>query len=128
MNNPWHYLIIPYKEGLVTEEFLRKQTKERCIDAYYKETAKTPSHYVIRLTYGNFIVGKDYKQGYQLKVTTEDKEMTEQLRGYVEDWLELERLPAGSTLDLDPSIEPRQWMLKHIMEIPNDLNVEPLIE
>lgn len=128
MNKTWHYLIIPYKEGLVTEEFLREQTRFRPIKPSYQVSADTPTHYFIRLTYGSHLFGNTIKQGYELRVTVADKETIKQLRNYVGRWLEVGEIPAGSTLDEDPSINPRQWILEHIIGIPKDLSIEPLIE
>lgn len=128
MRKTWHYLIIPYKEGLVTKEFLLEQTNGRCINPSYKEMADDPSHYFIRLIYGSYLFGTTIQKGYELQVSVVDKVTIEQLRDYVERWIETGDIPAGSTLDLDPSINPRQWILEHVTGILNDFRLEPLIE
>lgn len=128
MTRPWYYLIAPYGEGAITKEWLGEQEKVWGINTSYEEYDREPTHYFIRFSYRGFTSSLIVEEDYGLRVTTIDKHTMEELRNYTKNWIELKNVPAGTTIDSDPSVNPRQWIIGHLMKLSNNFNIEPLIE
>lgn len=128
MNKPWYYLIVPYVEGIVTKQWLEKQTKAWKMHYLYDEYTKEPTHYFIRFTAKGYPDPLIVKEGYHLMVRTVDEYTMEQLRKFIQDLIEVGELPDGTILETNPSINPRQWILEHGEKISSNFAIEPLIE